>query len=300
MTDAPTKKRPRRKKMPGYMSDKTPMGPLVTRDQVFHAVQGLPELGGGKDAEAFAEAACDALRLETGPSKELGLADVFDLRGEQDYKYPGGVHKVKMRGHAPERRNPASVTTIVVHQTGVEYGVSPWAVKRWKNRSVALARRALDVACHAMAFRDGFFVVAHDLDVYVNHAGRLNATSLGLEIDGRYPGLMDRPGTAAREDLQTTWKGAPSELTTRTVESACRALAWLVGTGRMMGMPIQYVTGHRISSDTRRADPGEEIWRRVVLNFAVAEIGLVPVRESPWTQGRPIPIQWDPKGIGDY
>jgi len=151
-----------------------------------------------------------------------------------------------------------------------------------------------------MAFRAGYFVAAHPLRAYVNHGNRFNASSLGLEIDGRYPGLMDDPETAAREDLRTTWGGEPTTLTDETVRAACAALGWLVTEGRAEGMPIEYVVAHRQSSDTRRSDPGEEIWRRVVLDFAVAELGLTPIRDSKWREGSPIPIEWDPDGIGSY
>jgi len=276
------------------------------REQISEAVFGAATEAGLSTREALsvAESTCDRLRragLRQASTGELGNARLFDLRADQDYVYPGGKRKVHMRGRAPMMREPSSVTTIVIHQTAIEFGVSPRAIsKAGGDVDLARARRALDVACHALAFRDGFFAAAHPLRTYVNHAGRFNAASLGLEIEGRYPGLMDDVSTVAREDLDSTWGGAPSELTPQTVDSACEALRWLVDEGRREGMPITRIVSHRQSSDHRRSDPGEEIWKRIVLDFAVPELGLVADLRSPWREGRPVPVEWDSNGIGSY
>jgi hypothetical protein len=254
------------------------------------------------DALRAAEDVADRLKLGGQSAPDGGGVLFYDLRSEQDYTYPNGARKVKLAAPGvPVMRKAEDVTTIVVHQTAVEFGVSSRAVDAaGGDVELARARRALDVACHAMAFRQGYYVAAHPLLAYVNHGNRFNATSLGLEIDGRYPGLEDDPSTAAREDLQTTWGGDPSELTEATIKAARAALRWLVEEARAAGCPIQYVVAHRQSSDSRRSDPGQGIWREVVLKYAVAELGLIAKRESPWREGRPIPVEWDPDGIGNY
>ena len=279
----------------------------MTRDLVCEAVYLEAMERGLSEDEAYgsAEDVADRLRLQGScePMDTRGMPPTgfYDLRGEQDYKYPGGKRKVLIRGNSVVMRDPAEVHTIVVHQTAAEFGVSKRAIaKADGDIELARARRALDVACHVMAFRAGYFVAAHDLTVYVNHANRFNSHSLGLEIEGRYPGLMDDPSTVAREDLKTTWGGNPTILTDQTVDAACRAIEWLVNEGRDQGMPIEFIASHRQSSDTRRSDPGEEIWRRVVLDFAVAEMGLTAMRDSPWREGRPIPTEWDSDGTGEY
>ncbi|MEQ8461744.1 MAG: N-acetylmuramoyl-L-alanine amidase [Sandaracinaceae bacterium] len=272
------------------------------RDAVCDAVyiealkRGLSE----REAHAAAEDVADRLRLP-GQCDAPPEAGFYDLRDEQDYWYPGGRRKTLIRGNQVVMRAPEEVTTIVVHQTAAEYGVSRRAVEfAGGDVELARARRALDVACHAMAFRAGYFVAAHPLRTYVQHAGRFNGYSLGLEVEGRYPGLLDDPDTLPREDLLTTWGGSPSELTEETLIAAQAALTWLVDEGRREGMPIRYVVAHRQSSDNRRSDPGEEIWRRLVLEYAVDELGLEAQRESPWREGRPIPTEWDPSGLGPY
>jgi len=254
-----------------------------------------------REALRMAEGVADRLRLPEQKSTAGKMQSFYDLRKEQDFLYPGGKRKVRMKGTAPVRRDLSKVDMIVVHQTGIEFGVSKIAIeKAGGDIELARAHRALDVACHAMAFRAGYFVAAHDFDVYVNHAGRFNAGSLCLEIEGRYPGLRDDPYTLEREDLATTWGGDPEPLTDATVQAAREALRWLVTEARKAGAPISKIASHRQTSDTRRADPGQEIWQRVVIDFAYAELGLTVVRDSPWQSGRPVPKEWDSMGIGSY
>ena len=288
---------------------------MTLRDRIHAAAffelldYGLPS----RHAEAVAEAIADRLRapgptipavaIEAEATEIAARTDptLIDLRAEQDYEYPGGRRKVRKRRGQPVRRDPSQVTGIVLHQTAVEYGVSQRQIDAsGGDERLALARRGLDVACHAIAFRAGFYVAAHDLAVHVNHGNGLNATTLGLEVDGRYPGLMDDPETAPREDLRTTWGGDPTVLTDATVETARAALAWLVEEGRREGMPIRYVYAHRQSSDTRRSDPGEELWRRVVLDYAVPELGLETQPARTWGRGEPVPLEWAPAGVGRY
>lgn len=275
----------------------------VTYDDVFEAVYAEERERGECDREALARASDVCARLglsEDLPDSLPEEVGFYDLRHEQDHVYPGGKNKVARKGGRVVVRPPEQVEGIVIHQTAVNFSVSRRQVNAsGGDENLALARRALDVACHAMAFRKGFFVAAHDLRTYVHHGNRFNAKSLGLEIDGRYPGLMDDPSTVAREDLKTTWKGDPTELTDLTVKAACAALAFLVLEGRKQGMPIKYIWAHRQSSINRRSDPGEEIWKRVVLEYAVPELGLETMPEFG-ARGRPIPKKWDPNGVGKY
>ena len=284
---------------------RTPIASVaITRDSVSSAVflEAIEHGISKRTARAIAEDIADRLRLagDECPDK-IPEAGFYDLRAEQDYVYPRGKNKVRKRGNSVVMRDPKSVTTIVVHQTAIEFGVSKLAIAHaGRDVELARARRALDVACHAMAFRQGYFVAAHPLRAYVNHGNRFNAYSLGLEIDGRYAGVADNPATAPREDLLSTWGGKPTELTDQTVRAACAALQWLVVEGRKIGMPLQNVVSHRQSSDMRRSDPGEGIWKRVVLDCAVDELGLTPVLESNWREGLPVPVEWDANGIGHW
>lgn len=224
-------------------------------------------------------------------------APMIDLRTERVASAP----KIKMAAKRPVVRDPAIVTGVCLHQTAVEYGVSAAQLRAaGGDRRLALARRALNVACHAMAFRDGFFVAAAPLRWHVNHGNGLNATTLGLEIDGRYPGRPDDPRTTPRrEDLESTWGGEPSEITPALIAAARSALRWLVETGRAEGMPIEWIWAHRQSSATRRGDPGWELWGEVG-EWGAAELGLRVDYARTVGSGRPIPVEWSPRGVGSY
>lgn len=281
--------------------------PPNMRDVIFESVFLSAKSGAtidDKSARAIADEACDRLRVNHDEDHRGEVsAGFYDLREEQDYSYPNGAIKVQTVDRAkrvPFMRDPSTVDSIVIHQTACEFGVSRRAVEAAGDIELARARRALDVACHALAFRNGYFAAAHDLPVLVHHAGRLNDRSLGLEIEGRYPGLLDDPDTLPREDLRTTWGGPPSVFTDEACEAACGALRWLVEEGRRLGMPIKYIYAHRQSSEDRRSDPGQEIWERVVLSYGVPELGLQTRTHEAWKGGRPVPTQWDLDGEGNY
>jgi hypothetical protein len=213
------------------------------------------------------------------------------VRGKRKHLLAGGKVVV---------RDPKTITGIVIHQTACTFGPSDNAERRHA--------RALGVACHALAFRDRTVVLANPLRWYVQHGNGFNDYSLGLEIEGRCSGLVDDPTTAPREDLETTWGGPPDDVTDDVVAAARVALDELVRRGREEGMPLEYVWAHRQSGPDRRSDPGEELWRRVVLEHAVPVLGLrtqpglvvVSKKQKARKSPRPIPLAWDPAGIGRY
>jgi len=98
----------------------------------------------------------------------------------------------------------------------------------------------------------------------------------------------------------TTWGGEPQEVTGEIVVAGRAAIAWLVREGRKLGCPIEFVWAHRQSSASRQSDPGEELWRRIVLDWAVPVLGLKTQPGRVWGDGRPIPVEWDPDGVGSY
>lgn len=204
----------------------------------------------------------------------------------------GSNSKFKKRNSAVVRRDPSTVNGIVLHQTAVVYSVSSETVASLSgNKQLALAYRAKKVACHALSF-EGFYAKLYPLDWYVYHANRFNRKTLGLEIEGKFPGLTD--------DLSTLWKGSPTVVTRGRIEAAHAALSYLVEDGRKMGMPIKYLYAHRQSKGMRRSDPGEELWRKVALEYGVPVLGLETRPLVAIATGKPIPKEWDPQGYGSY
>lgn len=43
---------------------------------------------------------------------------------------------------------------------------------------------------------------------------------------------------------------------------------------------------------------GDETWS--ALNYAVPVLGLKTETARTWGDGRPVPIEWDPNGVGNY
>jgi hypothetical protein len=225
------------------------------------------------------------------------VPDPFDKQIEildftEDQKNPPVVRKHEIVHGKVVERDPKAVTGIVVHQSACIFGP--------KSNPEARHRRALNVACHALAFTDGVVALPNPLPWYVWHANKLNACSLGLEIEGHYPGLQDDPSTLPREDIKTTWGGSPTPLTDLTVTCACAALKALVTEGEAQGMPLEWIWAHRQASATRRSDPGMEIWKRVVLGYAVPVLGLKTNPAFVVGAGMPIPIAWEVAGEGPY
>lgn len=215
--------------------------------------------------------------------------DVYDLRHLQSDPAP---HTEVVDGRTLQR-DIQDIDTIVLHQTAVpHYGVTRAQVERAGGDEDRAQRwRALEIACHAMAYGEGWVCLAHRIRSYVHHGHRLNGRSLGLEVEGLYPGL-------AGGDV---WGGAtPTELTELTVAAARQAVLALVRDVRALGGEIRYIAAHRQSSADRRADPGEELWRRVAVEYATPELGLR--RHPDWTigDGLPLPAAWDPLASADY
>ncbi len=214
---------------------------------------------------------------------------IVDLRSEQVDPPRHTPAKHAIRNGRVVRRPPASVDGIVVHQTACDFGTTP-AMVRAAGGDVNLAkhRRALNVAAHVTAMKTGYAVVACALDWYVYNANALNKRILGLEIEGTYPGLLRSAGKGAQR-----FDGP-------IVEAAKEGLVYLVEQGRAQGMPIKYVWAHRQSSATRRGDPGEEIWRKLVLDYAVPVLRLEVRVMDTIGDGRAVPVDWDPRGFGRF
>lgn len=221
---------------------------------------------------------------------DLGGVHLYDLRHEQVDPHPKS--KIGSDGRTV-RRLPAVIDSICLHQTGTGL----FGPVSGQSGELAVARRALGVACHAMAFQAGFVVWPVDPLWYIHHGNALNGRSLGLEVEGNYPGLVGRK----------VLHGKPTELTEETVMTARAGVKLLVEEGRKRGCPIKYIYAHRQADSWRRADPGEGLWRRVVVEYAVPELKLetVPAEKFRNAKGRardgyPIPKRWDPNGVGSY
>lgn len=205
------------------------------------------------------------------------------------------VNTSKVVGGRTFVRKPEDVTGIGIHQTACVFGPLDDPQKRH--------RRALKVPAHVLAFRDGVYAQSAPLLWELYHGNALNPFTLGLELEGQYPGLLDDPSTPVREDEKTFWSGGsgkPTPLDAQALSTFRVALAFLVEEGRRLGCPIKYIWAHRQANGTRTSDPGQEIWQRVVIDFGEKSLGLQARCADTWRDGRPIPKAWDPRGFGEY
>jgi len=65
-------------------------------------------------------------------------------------------------------------------------------------------------------------------------------------------------------------------------------------------MPIEYIWAHRQSNGQKPSDPGMGIWQKVVVEYGVPVLGLKAQTDKCWKDGKKIPTNWDPSGVGKY
>lgn len=226
----------------------------------------------------------------------------YDLRHLRDLK-----HKARVRGGVPTLRDPKTITGLTGHQAAKLFAIARYQIQAaGGDIRLAKAKRALETACHSMAFATGEYVIAAPFRLWVEHGNGLNPTDLGMEVDGAWAGLADDPTTTPREDIKTTWGGKPSPITDLAIETARACLLATVELAWEEGCPIEFLNLHRQSSGDRRADPGETLTKEVY-TWGAAKLRL---KMRPWMtwpkstprakDGSPIPRQWHPDGVGDY
>jgi hypothetical protein len=219
---------------------------------------------------------------------DLSSVEVFDLTTQHDLN------------PAKAKRTPrplSGITTILLHQTGVKFGVTKSAMAKYGPR-VGLHRRFYDVACHVAALTNGDVLYVNPWERYVLHGNSANRFSIGIEIEGLYAGVVGDPKTVSGTN--------PMTLTPATIAAARRAVKYAVEEGRKLGCPITQIAAHRSFHGSRISDPGQEIWREVAL-WAVAQFDLridydlaVKSKKEARLDGRRIPREWDPAGKINY
>jgi len=219
--------------------------------------------------------------------------DVYNLTSMQTNP-PAASEKFKIGSNGKVVvRDPSTVRGIMLHQTACWFGVSQAQIDAaGGDKHLALHKRSLNVACHLIAFDGrgaqidcGHAVWPNPLEWYVYQANTANSISCGVECEGEYPGVVS-PGCTMPSD--------------RLIQASRDAVRFLVEQGRSQGMPLEFIWAHRQSSATRRGDPGEALWKEVVLAYAVPVLGLRTEPARVWGDGRPIPLAWDPNGVGPY
>jgi N-acetylmuramoyl-L-alanine amidase len=225
--------------------------------------------------------------------------DTYDLTLVKDLSSmqcdpPEVTKKHKLIKGVVVKRDLKAIRGIVLHQTKSIFSVNAVQIKvAGNNREEALHRRGLRVGCHVIAFEGtgaevdcGHVCYVNQLAWYVYHAQKANSFSVGLEIEGKFPEFIQNGQLLASP---------------RLIEAARLALKFIVTKARELGMDnLEFIWAHRQMSSKRPGDPGQELWKRVVLDYAVPVLGLKTDTKATWDDGRPIPREWDSSGTAYY
>jgi hypothetical protein len=198
---------------------------------------------------------------------------VYDVRDGFDAMVPWLRKRKRIRTdwrRRPVMRDPASIRLLVLHQMAVTFG----------REGRAFADRAAKTAYHyALSDDGGELALLKPWEVYANQAGRANRPSVGLGVEGTYPGTRDR-----RHRKHTVVTPLLELGLRRAMEEA------------LADLDLDALVSHRQSSANRRADPGEELWTAGA-DIARA-LGLRVDLTTTWGDGRPIPAIWGgPTGV---
>lgn len=179
--------------------------------------------------------------------------------------------------YSPPKRT--LVTGITLHQTACDLGPN---VERYDM-----------IGSHYAILRDGRVLWMCDIDRTVVHGHGWNRRCIGIEVNGRYPGLLSNPLGTTWDDPTTKIREQPQDVT----PEAMRSLRMLVRYLKLKTPTIAVLCSHRQSSESRQSDPGQAIWREAVALHG--ELGLhdggVGFKIG---DGRPNPEAWDPKAKG--
>lgn len=199
--------------------------------------------------------------------------EVFDVRDGFEDLVPWLAERKRVRvdwRKRPVFRKPAEVRLLMLHQMAVTFG----------REGQAFAERAGKTAYHVAVSDDGGAVgLLKPWLAYANHGGHANRPSVGLGVEGTFPGEARRRGR----------KHTPI---TPGLEAGIRRAMERV----LADLDLEALVAHRQSSANRRGDPGEELW---TIGADVARsLGLRVDLTTTWHDGKPIPGIWGgPSGV---
>lgn len=181
-----------------------------------------------------------------------------------------------LKGRRAERhaRDISRIHAVVVHQTDVPggFGAPSLEARALRYGGTSMDRRG--TAYHyVISPRDNAVVGVRHPRVYTHHGDRSNAYSIGLAIDGRYPG----------DEVD------PDQIAAGFVLVATHA--------RAVGCPIDTIEAHAQHSAQRARDPGGSLWLPIERRAAVLGIFARPSHVTTSTRGgrgSPLREDWRP------
>lgn len=279
-------------------------GPAVKRLQEFLVLFGADIDTDGVFGEGTESAVVDFQKKAEikddgicGPNTWAKLLDVVDGESKETGPMPdiiGGLDRVHdiRKLHVPPRlasqhdRIWQQIRGVTLHQTGCAMPSRPQGWSR--------------LNAHFGITKEGLVVFANDPKMMIWHAQGLSRSTIGIEIEGNYPGLMSDPSTL--------WSGGGPEATLnpdmhKAFDQLFELLEWMFKVNRSQWW---FVHAHRQAYKSRPADPGEEIWKSVALPWMkrLNEQWFEENRDGGDTfvigSGRRIPREWDSRRTCPY
>lgn len=197
----------------------------------------------------------------------------------------------KLVHYEPTLRDWAETTGATLHQTACNMGER---IERYDT-----------IGAHYAVLLSGRVIRLCDNNRVVFHGNGWNARCVGIEVNGLYAGREDDPNTALDEALRSTWddpstptREQPMKTTPRAMFATRNLVRWIRWDVARNGGAMTKLVAHRQSSEDRRNDPGEAIWKAVALPLH-AELGLDDGGVSfKLGSGYAIPECWDPRCKG--
>jgi hypothetical protein len=200
----------------------------------------------------------------------MGNDRIVDLRG----KHPSPAQYER-------KRRPAAVSGVTLHQTACIMSDKP---SRWYTLNA-----------HEGVTRHGLAYIVNDPVDFIWHANGLSRQTIGIEICGTFPGIEG--------DLSTLWgdDSEPSSLTDDMITAFDQLMWWNTQWFTDNHVSFENIFAHRQSSDTRRSDPGSEIWKTLALPW-MRTLGIDDGGDGYKRpkHGRPIPREWNSKYTSKY
>lgn len=178
-----------------------------------------------------------------------------------------------------KQRRKKTITGITLHQTGCRMSKNPM---HW-----------LRCNAHFGITQGGKAIYLNDIKDFIWHAQGLSRTTIGIEIEGNYPGIMG--------DESTLWEGGggPHMLNAYMYTALTNIYIYILDLLKQRPLTVY---AHRQSYKSRIADPGDEIWRAeksIRVSFGLLESIK---RDENWFcgSGRAIPKAWSETATAKY
>ncbi len=147
---------------------------------------------------------------------------------------------------------------------------------------------------HIAVLADGRIVLTNPLEMCIEVAGELSASTITVEFEGNMPGIQGDPNTAWNEGSEL------NSLTKAQLKASEYLFAWIKHNFDVNGGKWKFVYAHRQLQIDRRADPGSEIWTKIGMKWIEWLGGSDGGPEFAVGGGLPVPKQWNPDYPRDY